>query len=112
MRWWPAVVVPVCLSLAGMVPSPLAIEAGVLGCSLGQVIDAPGVDANAAVSEARAIVCSFMPSNDGATETYVGIARITIVSGKPPRQLHLDVGGKGASGNPNHAGPPATELRF
>jgi len=103
MRWLIALALPVCIG-AGTVPGPsLPTEIGVLSCTLGDAIDTPASDQPAA-SEAREMLCSFKPSENGPEETYAGALKSINAAQPLPRKatmlwvVRAAAGGKPAIG--------------
>ena len=84
MRWWIVAALPFCIG-AGEVPSStLPVEIGVLSCTLGQRIDTPGADPALAASEAREMLCSFKPGQNGPEEAYAGVLKSINAAGPLP----------------------------
>jgi hypothetical protein len=71
MRWLMFVLLPICLGTNAF-GSNLRVEIGVLSCTVGLSIDPPMSDQTGADSEARDMLCSFMPSKNQPAETYAG----------------------------------------
>jgi hypothetical protein len=89
MRWWLIVVLPMCLGF-DVRPSPdVQTELGVLSCTLAQAIDTSGSDQKGAASEAREMVCFFMPGKNGPPEAYAGTVRSISVVGKLPDRFTI-----------------------
>jgi hypothetical protein len=80
MRWW-IIALPFCIGAAPDSGPRLALEIGVLSCTLGHAIDPQMSDQAGAVSEAREMLCSFVPAHGGGEETYVGALK-SINAGK------------------------------
>jgi hypothetical protein len=89
MRWWLIVLVPMFLGFDARSGSDVQTELGVLSCTLAQVIDSTGSDQKTAASEAREMICFFLPGTHGPREAYAGTVRSISVVGKLPDQLTL-----------------------
>jgi Protein of unknown function (DUF992) len=89
MRWWLIVLVPMFLAFDARSGSDVQTELGVLSCTLVQVIDSTGSDQKTAASEAREMVCFFLPGTHGPQEAYAGTVRSIGVVGKLPDRFTL-----------------------
>ena len=104
MRWWLIVLVPMFLGFDTRSGSDVQTELGVLSCTLAQVIDSTGSDQKTAGSEAREMVCFFLPGTNGPREEYAGTVRSISVAGKLPDQFTLLWVAKGPLGTLPRAG--------
>ena len=89
MRWWLIVLVPMLLGFDARSGSDVQTELGVLSCTLAQVIDSTDSEEKTAASEAREMVCFFLPGTHGPREAYAGTVRSISVAGKLPDRFTL-----------------------
>jgi Protein of unknown function (DUF992) len=88
MRWrWIVLVLPTCAAFNVVPGLNLAMDVGVLSCTLGPSIHVQVSDrASEAVGD---MLCSFSPAKNGPDETYVGTLKNTKAVGPLPENVSI-----------------------